>query len=84
MSILANQRRFAVNEHHAMADSGGVLAPDERVDLLEGVIVPMSPIGEQHASCDSPGFCTRACGGAPTWVFRIPCGMMSTPSCSLI
>ena len=46
MSILANQRRFAVNEHHAMADSGGVLAPDERVDLLEGVIVPMSPIGE--------------------------------------
>ena len=50
MSILANQRRFAVDEYHAMADTG-VLAPDERVELLEGVIVPMSPIGERHASC---------------------------------
>ena len=50
MSILANQRRFAVDEYHAMADTG-VLAPDERVELLEGLIVPMSPIGERHASC---------------------------------
>ena len=33
MSILANQRRFAVDEYHAMADTG-VLAPDERVELL--------------------------------------------------
>ena len=48
-----------------MADTG-VLAPDERVELLEGVIFPMAPIGERHASCVSPSFCTRACGGAPT------------------
>ena len=50
MSILDKQRRFAVDAYHAMADTG-VLAPDERVELLEGVIVPTSPIGERHASC---------------------------------
>ncbi|MCY4377093.1 MAG: hypothetical protein OXC31_25325 [Spirochaetaceae bacterium] len=48
MSILANQRRFAVDEYRATADTGG-LAQDERVELLKGVIVPMSPIGERLA-----------------------------------
>ncbi len=51
MSILDKQRRFAVDAYHAMADTG-VLAPDERVELLEGVIVAMSPSasGTRHAS----------------------------------
>ena len=52
MSILDKQSRFAVDEYHAMADTG-ILAPDERVELLQGVIVPMSPIGERHAACTS-------------------------------
>ena len=50
MSTLVEQRRFAVDEYHAMAEAGILLA-DERVELLEGVIVPMSPIGERHAGC---------------------------------
>lgn len=50
MSIVAQQRRFAVDEYYAMAETG-ILSADERVELLEGVIVPMSPIGVRHAAC---------------------------------
>ena len=51
MSIVAQQqRRFAVDEYYAMANTG-ILGADERVELLEGVIVPMSPIGARHAAC---------------------------------
>ena len=50
MSTLVEQRRFGVDEYHAMAETG-ILGADERVELLEGVIVPMSPIGERHAGC---------------------------------
>ena len=47
---LVKQRRFGVDEYHAMSETG-ILGADERVELLEGVIVPMSPIGERHAAC---------------------------------
>ena len=29
----------------------GILTDEERVELLEGVIVPMTPIGDLHAAC---------------------------------
>jgi len=41
-------RRFTSAEYHAMADAG-ILAPDERVQLVEGEIVVMSPMGSRHA-----------------------------------
>jgi Uma2 family endonuclease len=36
------QRRFTVEEYHRMAESG-ILGPDERVELVRGVIRKMSP-----------------------------------------
>jgi Uma2 family endonuclease len=44
------RRRFTTAEYHAMAEAG-VLAEDERVELMRGEIVRMSPIGSQHAGC---------------------------------
>ena len=41
---------FTVDRYHAMIDSG-VLGPDDRVELLHGKIVPMSPVGRLHAAC---------------------------------
>jgi len=41
------RRRFTVEEYCAMADAG-ILAEDERVELLDGDILVMPPIGEPH------------------------------------
>jgi Uma2 family endonuclease len=40
-------REFTVEEYHRLAEVG-VLRPEERVELLDGVIVEMSPIGIPH------------------------------------
>ena len=42
------QHRFNVKEYYRMAETG-VLRPDARVELLDGRIIDMSPIGSSHA-----------------------------------
>jgi len=42
------RRRFSVHEYHRMGETG-ILAEDERVELLAGDIVVREPIGTQHA-----------------------------------
>lgn len=44
------QRRFTVEEYHQMG-AAGILSEDDPVELLEGHIYVMSPIGSQHAAC---------------------------------
>lgn len=41
-------RPFTVDEYHAMAEAG-ILGPDDRVELVDGRIVTMAPIGSRHA-----------------------------------
>lgn len=43
-------RRFTRADYHAMARTG-VLRPDERLELIEGEIIVMSPAGIRHGSC---------------------------------
>ena len=43
-------RHFNVAEYYQMARAG-VLTEDERVELIRGEIVAMSPIGSRHAGC---------------------------------
>jgi Uma2 family endonuclease len=40
-------RKITADEYHRMADAG-ILGPDERVELLDGVIIEMSPIHPPH------------------------------------
>jgi Uma2 family endonuclease len=47
MSVLLARHRFTVDEYHAMARAG-VLTEDDRVELVEGEIVDMTPIGLRH------------------------------------
>jgi Uma2 family endonuclease len=41
------QRRFTVEEYHRMAEAG-ILGPDERVELIRGVVRRMSPKNRAH------------------------------------
>jgi Uma2 family endonuclease len=43
----APAHRFSVAEYYAMAEAG-ILGEDDRVELLEGEVVQMVPIGSQH------------------------------------
>ncbi len=50
MSIAVTTRKFTVDEYHTMIRSG-ILQEDDRVELLAGEIVEMSPISSKHAGC---------------------------------
>lgn len=50
MAIESTRRLFTVSDYYRMGEAG-VLGPDERVELLEGEILRMNPIGPRHANC---------------------------------
>ncbi len=45
-------RQFTADDYHRMADSG-ILREDDRVELIDGRVVEMSPIGGRHVTCVS-------------------------------
>ena len=49
MAIETARRRFTVDEFHRMADAG-ILTEDDRVELIDGEILQMSPVGSRHAT----------------------------------
>jgi Uma2 family endonuclease len=49
MESWPRRHRITVDEYHRMAEVG-LLAPDARVELIEGEIIDMAPIGKEHVS----------------------------------
>jgi Uma2 family endonuclease len=49
MESWPRRHRITVDEYHRMAEVG-LLAPDARVELIEGEIIDMAPIGKVHTS----------------------------------
>lgn len=43
-----SQHRLSVDDYHKM-DEAGIFDPDERVELIEGRLIDMAPIGSDHA-----------------------------------
>jgi Uma2 family endonuclease len=50
MSSKIAKRLFTRAEYHRMAEAG-ILKPNDRVELIEGELIEMPPIGIWHASC---------------------------------
>jgi Uma2 family endonuclease len=48
VGVVAERRRFTVDEYHKLA-TAGVLSADDRVELVEGELIQMPPIGSRHA-----------------------------------
>lgn len=46
----AMPHRFTVEEFQRMGEIG-ILSPEDRVELIEGEIVEMTPVGSRHVSC---------------------------------
>jgi Uma2 family endonuclease len=49
MAVELNRRLFSVHDYYRMAEAG-ILRDDDRVELVQGEIVQMPPIGSAHAS----------------------------------
>lgn len=52
MPVQAPRRLFTVDEFHQMAEAA-IFDEDDRVELLAGTIVQITPIGSRHAACVS-------------------------------
>ena len=50
MSVTLSRRLFTAEEFRGIAEAG-LLGENDRLELLDGVIVEMAPIGHRHASC---------------------------------
>ena len=62
-------RKFTVEEYYRLAEVG-ILQPDERVELIDGEIILMAPIGSRHGSGVArvtTQFVSRSAGSAQVW-----------------
>lgn len=50
MSVQLQKHYFTVDEYYLMAQ-GGVFAEGDRLELIEGEVIEMSPIGRRHSGC---------------------------------
>lgn len=48
MAVTLRRRRFTIDEYHRMGEIG-ILGDDARVELIEGEIIEMTPIGSRHS-----------------------------------
>jgi Uma2 family endonuclease len=49
MATRPTAHRFSVEEYHRMAEAG-IFAEDDRVELIDGKVVEMTPTGSHHAA----------------------------------
>jgi Uma2 family endonuclease len=48
--MVLERRKFTLDEYHRLAETG-FLTEDDRVELIDGEIIEMSPVGKAHNAC---------------------------------
>jgi Uma2 family endonuclease len=73
MSTPLRTYNFTVGEYHRMGEAG-VFHEDDRVELIDGQVVEMTPIGPRHAGCVNRlnGLLSRLGGGDVTLSIQNP------------
>ena len=69
MSVLT-QHRFSVADYYRMAETG-VLRPDARVELLDGKVIDISPIGPFHGSITKHLLQIFAAAAKGRWIMQV-------------
>ena len=46
--LVLTRHRLNVDDYHRMAETG-ILGEDDRVELIDGELIDMAPIGQDHA-----------------------------------
>lgn len=84
MPVQAPKRLFTAGEFHQMADAR-IFRDDDRLELLVGEIVEMTPIGRRHAGCVNylNRVFSEAFGSAVIVSVQNPLCSPYVPSCSL-
>jgi Uma2 family endonuclease len=54
MQMESTKKLFTVEEYYGMAEAG-ILGPEDRVELIEGEIFQMIPLGNRHVGCVNRG-----------------------------
>ena len=52
MAGTALRKRFTVDDYYRMVDAG-ILSESDQVELIDGEVLTMSPIGLRHSACVS-------------------------------
>jgi Uma2 family endonuclease len=63
-------RRFSVDEYHRMVSSG-VLTESDRVQLVNGAIIEMPPIGPEHSTSTSLAEAALLANLPSGWILRV-------------
>lgn len=50
MTVQILRKKFTVGQYHQMIESG-ILTDQDHVELIQGEIIEMSPVGRHHAAC---------------------------------
>ena len=50
MPIAISKKRFTADDYQRMGQVG-ILSEDDRVELIDGEVVAMTPIGARHCAC---------------------------------
>ena len=70
MQVEVQRKRFTVDDYYKMAEAG-ILTDEDRVELIEGEIVEMSPIGNRHAMTVTRALMTFARGSGDRVVVAV-------------